>query len=471
LPQAPIVTEGDTNVALGVTEVIGNITDANNDLNITTSTFTTVSGGIATLDSNGNISYNSGSAPIGLDTIHVIAKDNLGHTTTQDINITVIAKSDTPALTMTIGNGLVLANNTYQYTVTLTPTLSDPNETLSNLVLKDIPAGVTRVEDSANNILSLNSDGTYSISANPTSGTAVTVYLYSNSTGLDTSGIHAGVTSNEATGDISGIIVSTAGTAQIIDGIIEGLRYSTTSGLEGTTDKDGNFAYNNGDVVTFSIGNIDIGNIDTNAIVDGKVFLQDIALVDRTDVNDEYVENMAVLLQSIDSNNGDNIVITEATHKAFSDDNFDLATMSEAELIAVLKDNSINAVSEDNAMSHVKNMLEAYAGIDESKFDLRVEDNGIDFSALMSAKNEMDLSKAQNNLSVLSLADVISMTDNNNDLTILGDNSDSLVLKSTDGWIKGSTVSENGQHFDIYTNNNDSTVEIKVEEEIINTII
>jgi len=181
---------------------------------------------------------------------------------------------------------------------------------------------------------------------------------------------------NAATG-----VYESVSTATIIDGIIAGLEYTTSSGLSGLTEDNGSFAFKEGDIVTFSIGNVVIGDIDMSTITDGQVFLQDIAEIDRSDMSDNYVENMAVLLQSLDNNGDayDGIVITDAMREAFSDANFDLATMSEQELTAIIyQETGLEAVSEYDAMIHVGDMLEEYAdiSIEELTTDLPVESNG-----------------------------------------------------------------------------------------------
>ncbi|MFT5001687.1 MAG: hypothetical protein ACI952_000001, partial [Flavobacteriales bacterium] len=165
-------------------------------------------------------------------------------------------------------------------------------------------------------------------------------------------------------------------TGKFIDGIVEGLQYTTSSGMSGLTDATGGFTYFVGDSVTFSIGNVVIGTIDTDAMQDKFVFLQDLADTDRTDVNDEYVENMAVLLQSLDVDNDayNGIVITDAMRSAFSDDNFDLANISEEDLVTLIESTGQVALSEDVAMEHVQDMLELHGGLDASDFDDRVLD-------------------------------------------------------------------------------------------------
>jgi hypothetical protein len=180
-------------------------------------------------------------------------------------------------------------------------------------------------------------------------------------------------------------------TGTFIDGIVEGLQYTTSSGMSGLTDATGGFTYFVGDSVTFSIGNVVIGTIDTDAMQDKFVFLQDLANTSRTDLNDEYVENMAVLLQSLDVDNDayNGIVITDAMRSAFSDDNFDLANISEEDLITLIESTGQVALSEDVAMEHVQDMLELHGGLDASDFDDRVLDE-VPLSETVDKESQVD---------------------------------------------------------------------------------
>jgi hypothetical protein len=424
---------------------------------------------------------------------------------------------------------VTLPRDEYEYKIELTPSLTDSGETLSDLLIKDLPSGTTRVEDSNHNVISDNGNGTYTVSGEPVDGDTVTVYIYSDTqlTSTEIDDIHARVTSNETGGDTAIIEVDESGTATIIDGIIEGLEYTTSSGLHGYTDAEGNFDYIDGDIVTFNLGNITMGSIDMGNIKDDKVFLQDLAGVDRTDVNDEYVENMAVLLQSLDDNSDayDGIVITQEIRDAFSAEEFDLATISEDELVSIIENTGKDAISEDDAMVHVQDMLEDYAGIDEDSFDERVSDitvsmknledtnedivttvdtrdltkditddamddslgtdvfmitndMTIDFSNLDNIKikniEKIDLTSADVTLDKLSLQDVLELTDEDNTLTILGDSANDTVSMLNEGdnvWSKSGQVVENGHTFDIYTNSGDSTVVLKIEEVITDSIV
>ncbi|MEA3384543.1 MAG: hypothetical protein U9Q20_07730, partial [Campylobacterota bacterium] len=165
-------------------------------------------------------------------------------------------------------------------------------------------------------------------------------------------------------------------TAVLVDGVCEGVAYETTSGVTGTTDAEGNFSFREGDDVTFSVGGVTLGTATASDIESGHTFLQDIADVDRTDLNDEYLENMATFLQSVDTpDSGDNIVITPEVHAALADADIDLRTASEQEVADLVESIGATYVEEDVAMEHVQEMLEEYAGMDESEFDEHIDDS------------------------------------------------------------------------------------------------
>ncbi|MBT8348039.1 MAG: hypothetical protein HKP62_01155, partial [Sulfurovum sp.] len=304
-------------------------------------------------------------------------------------------------------------------------------------------------------------------------------------------------------------------TAQVVDGIIEGLYYETSSGLSGYTDTVGYFDYLEDDVVTFKIGNVALGRIDTAAIEDGKVFLQDIADVERTDMNDEYVENMAVLLQSIDSDSGDNIVISEAMHAAFLDDSFDLATISEEELIAIIEANGATAVSEEDAMAHVGEMLEAYDGVEEGTLDVHIDDTPDEGIYILGEEHDIDFSlfavegetyvpaeltvNQDPTLTKLTLLDVLDITHCERILTVETDedadiwaqmdqinryeNSDGVMVavngtgistmdtikQEKEGALESSTIKEGQEVCNDFTAN-DPTVVVTVEEDIVTVV-
>jgi len=75
-------------------------------------------------------------------------------------------------------------------------------------------------------------------------------------------------------------------------------------------------------------------------------------------------------------------------------------------------------------------------------------------------------------LTKLTLADVVGLTDSNNDLKIFGDSSDAVELKNDSGtWSTTSTVTENAETYNVYTNSGDTSVSVKIDTDINTTII
>ena len=86
-------------------------------------------------------------------------------------------------------------------------------------------------------------------------------------------------------------------TGYFIDAEVEGVDYETTSGLKGTTDKNGAFKYREGDRVKLHIGNLDLGEVEPR--YDGLVTPESLSNGD-----DEVKELLLRTLQSLD-NDGD----------------------------------------------------------------------------------------------------------------------------------------------------------------------
>ena len=185
--------------------------------------------------------------------------------------------------------------------------------------------------------------------------------------------------------DVLGVIVG----ATVIDGVVAGMNFTTSSGLSGSTDMQGRFQYSLNDSVTFSIGNVVLGTVSAaSAMADGKLFLQEIAGVGLENITDDYVEKLAIFLQTLD-NDGDaynGIVITDEMHALFSDDNFDLEAITKEELVQLLLDNGLTPVDEDEAIQHVKDMITEHAGVTEFEEDdndsisLLGDDEGLDLA-------------------------------------------------------------------------------------------
>jgi hypothetical protein len=205
----------------------------------------------------------------------------------------------------------------------------------------------------------------------------------------NTAAIKVGI---DQTGD-SKVMIGTT----LIDGIITGMRYETSSGFVGYTDANGALKYNLSDNVTFSVGSVVLGTVAASAtMISGKVFLQDIVGVGLENITDDYVEKLAIFLQTLD-NDGDaynGIVITDEMHALFSDDNFDLEAITKEELVQLLLDNGLTPVDEDEAIQHVKDMITEHAGVTEFEEDdndsisLLGDDEGLDLAWSLSDLEE-----------------------------------------------------------------------------------
>lgn len=157
----------------------------------------------------------------------------------------------------------------------------------------------------------------------------------------------------------------------VIDGIIEGMLYQTSSGLSGLTDANGGFQYREGDSVTFSVGGVVIGTATPEDLALGAVFLQDLADVARTDLNSDYVQKMAVFLQSLDSEGltEDGLQISQQARDDLAEVSLNLSTATMAEVNAVLIAAGYTPVSVEEAMEHVREMLIAHTPLTEEDFD------------------------------------------------------------------------------------------------------
>ena len=247
--------------------------------------------------------------------------------------------------------------------------LADDTLTEVKVSGNDLPSGIKIYQDSVEVTADVNGD--YILNANDL--TTVKAQSLTQITSDGVGGFKLEVIAT-ATEDVSGD--TTIITSVLVDGIVEGIEYVTSSGITGFTDENGQFNHKSGDSVTFSVGGVTLGVATAEDLQSGHTFLQDIADVDRTDLNDEYLENMAVFLQSIDTaTSGDNIVITKDMRFALENANIDLRTASEEDVKELIDSIGASYVEESEAMEHVKEMLEEYAGIDSEEFEEHVSDD------------------------------------------------------------------------------------------------
>jgi hypothetical protein len=145
------------------------------------------------------------------------------------------------------------------------------------------------------------------------------------------------------------------------------------------------------------------------------------------------------------------------------------ATRVEDVQITLLPDNGDPVADlNDQLIFNSGNLLDGGDGIDTL---LVSGDRDLDFSGIDNIRNmeRIDLTTGNHDITNLSVADVLNMTDNDNLLEILGDGSDSVEL--TNDWhATGNTCTHNGHTFTEFLNGDDS-VTLLIEDQVNVTIV
>lgn len=146
-----------------------------------------------------------------------------------------------------------------------------------------------------------------------------------------------------------------------IDSAVEGLNYRTAS-QTGMTNSQGEFSYQSGETIIFSIGDIDFPS------VSAKEILTPLDIFDTTDYSHVGVINMARLLQSLDQDGvaANGITISSNVHSVaaglsvdFNDADFD--SMVET-LVANSGGNLVTLISSAQAIAHLQLSLDDAMG-------------------------------------------------------------------------------------------------------------
>ncbi|MFH0710714.1 MAG: Ig-like domain-containing protein [Pseudomonadota bacterium] len=162
-------------------------------------------------------------------------------------------------------------------------------------------------------------------------------------------------------GSTTTVPAATTLTANLVDSLVQGVSYTTSSGLTGVTGITladgslGSFAYKAGDTVTFKVGQATIGTFNTaNINADHIVTIQEIAGVLRTNTTDTKVVNIAQFLQSLDSdgNAANGITIAPAT-AALITTVIDVQTALDPALQTALTPTGVTLVTEVAATAHL----------------------------------------------------------------------------------------------------------------------
>lgn len=147
-------------------------------------------------------------------------------------------------------------------------------------------------------------------------------------------------------------------TGVFLDSAVVNIGYSTESG-EGVTNEEGEFAYAEGETVTFFIGDLQLPSAPAAAR------LTPLDLAQATDTSDSRVVNMIRLLQTLDDNGdpSDGITITETARNAATQVDFTLpedefeASSAVVNLVANAGSENTTLISRNQALAHFEGTL------------------------------------------------------------------------------------------------------------------
>jgi hypothetical protein len=124
--------------------------------------------------------------------------------------------------------------------------------------------------------------------------------------------------SDSATTPTPVIPVTGSATGILSDSLIQGVSYVTSSGVKGTTNAAGEYKFNPGDTVEFTLGGLSLGSVVATGIVTPIELAKNDAV---------KLQNLLVLLQSLDtdSNPANGIQISASTAAAIAGDSINLA--------------------------------------------------------------------------------------------------------------------------------------------------
>ena len=149
----------------------------------------------------------------------------------------------------------------------------------------------------------------------------------------------------------------TAKIGVLLDSVVEGVSFTSTSGESGITNQSGEFSYQEGDKVTFTLGGIELGR------VDGEAVLTPVELAGANDTADRRVINLTRFLQSLDDDgdpeNGLSINNEARTALQGRNLNFNLpvSTFEITASVAVQSASGRSLVSASKAINHLHGTL------------------------------------------------------------------------------------------------------------------
>ena len=166
-------------------------------------------------------------------------------------------------------------------------------------------------------------------------------------------------------------------------------------------------------------------------------------------------------------NDGDNVWAKQGTTNVYEDVNGATLTINGG---GTIDESAINATASDDVLGYNDtNAIDGGAGSDRL---IIFDTKEVDFTKVTNVETIDYSIVGDHTVTDLTLSDVIAITDSNNSLKILGDASDNVDFDAADNWVKNVSgqVTEGGKTFDVYTSANDTSVEVKVQQEVNDSI-
>ena len=152
-------------------------------------------------------------------------------------------------------------------------------------------------------------------------------------------------------------IPTTAKVGVLLDSVVTGVSFETSSGLTGLTNASGEFSYQTGDTVSFRLGDVELGSVAASPV------LTPVELVGAVSTADRRVINLSRFLQSLDDDadpaNGLSVTESARTALAGRSLNFNLpvSTFEITASVAVQAASGRTLVDASTAINHLHGTL------------------------------------------------------------------------------------------------------------------
>lgn len=173
-------------------------------------------------------------------------------------------------------------------------------------------------------------------------------------------------------------------TGVFIDAAVSGLDYISSSDVKGRTDENGTFNYNEGDTITFSMGNIVLGSATATSIMSPYSLFSE---------NTEYAINLTQLLMTLDADespeNGIDL-INSARLKFIQSESIDFTSPNFDNIMQSITSIGNALVTNAQAITHLDNSLAVISGNNTPTSDSCTIDPSFDYTAYETTKEMLE---------------------------------------------------------------------------------